>query len=72
MRVQTGADGRAAEGKFVQSRQDPLYPGNCALQLGQPARDHLAQGNRGGVLQMGAAGHDHFVEFHRFFAEGIA
>ncbi|KDS76745.1 hypothetical protein KM22_03905 [Bordetella bronchiseptica KM22] len=62
MRVQAGAHRRAADGQLVQAgqRRADLLLGQ--VQLRHVAGDLLAQRQRGGVLQMGAADLDDVVE----------
>ena len=54
--VQAGADRRAAGGQLVQARQRRLQAVGRGVDLGRVAGPLLADGERDGVLQVGAAG----------------
>ena len=55
MRVQSGADGRSADGQIVEAVQHLLQALDVALEQAGPAAEFLADGQRHRVLQMGAA-----------------
>ena len=55
MGVEASTDGGAADREFVEPGQLPLDRRDPVVELGPPARDLLAEGDRGRVLQVGAA-----------------
>jgi hypothetical protein len=55
VRVQPGADRRAAERQLAQVRPRRAQMPDAVIDLRDPARDLLAERQRGRVLQMGAA-----------------
>jgi hypothetical protein len=57
-RVQARAYRSSADRKFVQSGERPSDVLDRVVQLSRPARCDLAQGDRRGILQMGAPQHD--------------
>ena len=70
-RVQAGADGRAALGQVVQTRQTPLNALDAkAHLLGIPA-EYLAECDRSGVLHVSAASLDDVLELNRFGRERL-
>jgi hypothetical protein len=69
MGIDAGADGGAAQGQFVQSRQGLLQTAAGQFQLAGVAGKNLAEANRRGVLQVGAADLDDVVEGGGLFRE---
>ena len=55
MGVEAGPHRRAPEGQLVEVGQARLDPGDVGVELGHVARELLAQGQRHGVHEMGAA-----------------
>ena len=52
--IQARAHGRAADREFIEPRQRPLDALDPVIELGPPARDLLAERDRGGILKMRA------------------
>ncbi len=69
--VDAGADGGAAQRQFAESVEGPrqLSPGQG--HLAEVAAEDLAEPDRGGVLQVGAADGDDVVEGQGFFPEHL-
>jgi hypothetical protein len=57
--VEPGPDGGPAEGQLVQGGERGADAGQRPVELGRPAADDLAEGDRGGVLEMGPPQHHH-------------
>ena len=72
MRIQTGADGGAAQRQFGQMRKRGLNVRDAVLELGYVAREFLAQGQGRRVLQVGAADLDDVIEGFRLGHERIS
>ena len=70
--VEAGADGGAAERQFVEVFERVLQAGEAVVKLGNVAGEFLAEGERGGVLQVGAADFDDGLERFGFSGEGVA
>ena len=68
-RVQARTDGRAAQGQFIQVRQRGTHVALAMVQLRHIARELLAQRERGGVLQVGAADLDDAIEVFRLLRQ---
>ena len=72
MRVQPGADGGAAQGQRVEARQRGAHAGRRLVELRHPARDHLAERQRGGILQVRAPDHHEASVRARLGVERVA
>ena len=72
MGVQAGADGGAADRQFTGTRVCVLDALQGEVDLGHPAGEHLAEADRGGVLQVGAPYHDHVVVLLGLRVQGVA
>ena len=70
--VEAGADGGAAERQFVEVFERVLQAGEAVVKLGNVAGEFLAEGERGGVLQVGAADFDDGFKGFGFGGEGVA
>ena len=70
--VEPGADRRAADRELVQAGERRLDPLHIGVELGDVAAELLAEGERHGVLQVGAADLHDVVELLRALLEGIA
>ena len=71
MRVQAGADGGAADGQIVESVEHLFEALDVALEQASPAAEFLADGERHGVLQVGAADLDDVVELLGLGGNGV-
>ena len=69
--IQAGAGGGTADGQLAQTRQGGLDAFDTQLDLAGVAAEFLAQGNRGGIHQVGAAGLDHISEFLGLLGQGL-
>ena len=72
MRVQAGAYGGAADGEIVKPVEDLLQPLDVAIEQTGPAAEFLADGQRDGVLQVGAANLDDVFEFFGLGVNSVA
>ena len=72
MGIQAGADGGAADRQFTGTRVGVLDAFQGEVNLGHPAGEHLAEADRGGVLQVGAPDHDHVVVLLGLRVQGVA
>ena len=72
MRIQTGADGGAAQRQFGQMRKRGHNVRDAVLELGYVAREFLAQGQGRRVLQVGTANLDDVIEGFRLGHERIS
>ena len=71
MRVQPGADRGSADGQIVKPVEHLLQALDVALQQAGPAAEFLAEGERHGVLQVGAADLHDVVEFLRLGGDRV-
>jgi len=71
MRVQAGADRGAADGQLAGPRIGVTDAVEREVDLGNPATDHLAEGHRGGVLQVRAAHHHDIDELVSLGGQGV-
>ena len=71
-RVEPGAHRGASDGQLVESGQGRPDHRQTVVEHGDPARDLLTQGERGGVLEMGATDLDDIGEGQRLLVEDIA
>ena len=67
VRVQSGADRRAADGQVVKPVQGLLHALDIAMQQACPAAEFLSEGERHGILQVSAAD---FYDVLEFFSLG--
>src|ERR1700757_737238 len=72
MRVQTGADGGAADGQIVKSVESLRNADEAAIEQADPSGEFLANGKRCRVLQMGAADFDDARELFCFGVQSVA
>ena len=72
VRVEPGADRRAAERQPIEARQRAPDAGERIVDLRHPARDRLAERERRRVLQVGAADHHDVVEGRGLGGQGVA
>src|SRR5258708_7331491 len=72
MRVEAGADGGAADGEIVETVEGHGDAAAVAVEHVDVAGKFLAEGERRGVLQMGAADFYDVGEFPGFGVEGVA
>jgi hypothetical protein len=62
--VESGPHGGASRGQLMAARHGLVQPVLGFAQLGGPSRPFLTDGQRGGVLQVGAADFDHVNPLH--------
>src|SRR6266851_9965707 len=72
MGVEAGADGGAADGEIVEAVESHGDASAIAVEKIDVAGKFLAEGERCGVLQMGAADFYDVCEFFCFGVEGVA
>jgi hypothetical protein len=70
--VDAGADGGAALGEHLEAGQRRLDALNAKVELGNVARELLAQSQGSGVLQMGATDLDELLPLVTLLLEGVA
>ena len=72
MRVQSGAHRGSADSQIVKPVQRLLQTFNVAIEQAGPTAELLSDGQRHGILEMGAANFHHAIEFLRFGCDGVA